>query len=317
MEEGLRTGPERGEGALHRPSSPSPEIVKAVLGVATSVGVLAFVTLVGGAIQYAQAAALGLPADQVVAAMPQSTLLVVGARFMIPVLLIIGVLLAAVGVVEHYAGENSRRARGFGTAVLGGVGVVFLVVDVVRADGSAIAYVAPVVMWAILLFIIFFIGIRDHPESPKFRTYAAVTATATAVFAAIFAVVLASAAPAVRAVGIDRKQGPPVTGLYAASNSDEVLVGQACQTRTASRRGSKLSGVLIRVPRDEISAVFVTTNGSVKDALDRQPALLEKAGGSAPAKLARCTDPLSDELERIGKAPQTRHQGVPGVLEGP
>jgi hypothetical protein len=127
MAEGLSTDHGGGEGVPQRPSSPSPEIVKAVLGVATSVGVLAFMTLVGGAIQYAQAAALGLPADQVVAAMPQSTLLVLGARFMIPVLLIIGVLLAAVGVVEHHAGESSKRARWFGTAVLGGVGIVFLV----------------------------------------------------------------------------------------------------------------------------------------------------------------------------------------------
>jgi hypothetical protein len=314
MTEGLSTDPGAGEGAPQTPSPPSPEIVTAVLGVATSVGVLAFVTLVGGAIHYAQAAALGLPADQVVAAMPQSTLLVVGARFMIPVLLIIALLLAAVRLGEDYAGKNSKRARWVGTAALGAAGIVFLVVDVARADGSELAYAAPLGIWAILLAVIYFIGIRDHPG---FRTYAAVTSTATAVFAAAFAVVLASSAPAVRAVGIDRKQGPPVTGLYAASNSDEVLVGQACQTQTASRRGSKLSGVLIRVPRDDVSAVLVTTNGSVKDALDRQPALLEEVGGSARAKLTRCTDPLSDELERIGKAPQTRHQGVPGVLQGP
>ena len=291
-----------------------PEIGAAVVGVATSVGVLAFVTLVGGAISYAQAAALGLPADQVVAAMPQSTLLVLGARFMIPVLLIILVLLAAVGLGEDYAGESSNWARWTGTAVLGCVGIVFLLVDVARADGSGVAYAAPLAIWGILLALIYFVGIRDHP---KFSTYAAVTATATAVFAAAFAVVLASSAPAVRAVGIDRKEGPPVTGLYAASNSDEVLVGQACQARTASRRGSKLSGVLIRVPRDDISDVVLTTNGSVQDALARQPALLEKVGGGGAAALTRCTDPLSDELERIGQAPDTRHQGVPGVLQGP
>jgi len=291
-----------------------PGIGTAVLGVATSVGVLAFVTLVGGAISYAQAAALGLPADQVVAAMPQSTLLVLGARFMIPVLLIILVLLAAVGLGEDYAGESSNWARWTGTAVLGCVGIVFLLVDVARADGSDVAYAAPLAIWAILLALIYFVGIRDHP---KFSTYAAVTATATAVFAAAFAVVLASSAPAVRAVGIDRKEGQPVTGLYAASNSDEVLVGQACQSRTASRRGSKLSGVLVRVPRDDISDVVLTTNGSVKDALARQPALLEQVGGGGAAALTRCTDPLSDELERIGQAPETRHQGVPGVLQGP
>ena len=291
-----------------------PEIGNAILGVATSVGVLAFVTLVGGAISYAQAAALGLPADQVVAAMPQSTLLVVGARFMIPVLLIIGGLLAAVRLVEDHWSKHAALARWAVTVVLGGTGILFLLIDVTRADGSFWAYVAPLAIWAILLAVIWFVGIRDLPG---FWTYAAVTATAAAVFAAAFAVVLASSAPAVRAVGIDRKEGPPVTGLYAASNSDEVLVGQACQARTGSRRGSKLSGVLIRVPRDDISDVFLTTNGSVKDALARQPALLERVGGGAGAQLTRCTDPLSDELERIGQAPDTRHQGVPGVLQGP
>jgi hypothetical protein len=311
--EGLSTDPGGGGGA----SRTSPEIVKAVLGVAASVGVLAFVTLVGGAIHYAQAAALGLPADQVVAAMPQSTLLVVGARFMIPVLLIIGVLVAAVHVVEHFAGGKSKWARWGGTAVLACVGVVFLMVNVARADGTELAYAAPLCVWAILLVLIYFIGIREHSKFPAFWTYAAVTSTAAAVFAATFAVVLASAAPAVRAVAVDRKQGPPVTGLYAGSNSDEVLVGHACQTPTASRRGSKLSGVVVRVPRDDISAVFVTTNGSVKDALDRQSALVEEAGGTPPTRLGRCTDRLSDELERIGHAPETRHQGVPGILQGP
>ena len=78
--------PEASEAVPVTGPRPSPEVVKAVLGVATSVGALAFVTLVGRAIYCAQAAALGLPADQVVSAMPQSTLLVVGARFMIPVL---------------------------------------------------------------------------------------------------------------------------------------------------------------------------------------------------------------------------------------
>jgi hypothetical protein len=303
-----------GGGGRYARSSPSPEIVRAVLGVATSVGVLAFVTLVGGAISYAQAAALGLPADQIVAAMPQSTLLVLGARFMIPVLLIIGVLLTAVRVVERSVDDNSNRARCVATAVLGFVGVLFLLVDVTRVDGSGLEYAAPLCVLAILLGVVYFIGIRDHPG---FGTYAIVTATATSVFAAAFAIVLASSAPAVRAVGIDRKEGPPVTGLYAASNSDEVLVGQACATGAVSHRGSKLSGVLIRVPRDDISAVFLTTNGSLKDALARQPALIAKAGGSAPVKLTRCSDPLSDELERIGRASETRHQGVPGVLQGP
>ena len=314
MREEPSTSPGAAKGAQQTTSSASPEIVKAVLGVATSVGVLAFVTLVGGAIQYAQAAALGLPADQVVAAMPQSTLLVVGARFMIPVLLIIALLVAAVRLAEGSVGKRYKRARWVGTAALGVTGISFLVVDVARADGSELAYAGPLVIWVILLAVIYVIGIRHYPG---FRTYAAVTSTATAIFAAAFAVALASSAPAVRAVGIDRKQGPPVTGLYAASNSNEVLVGQACQTATESRRGSKLSGVLIRVPRDDINAVFVTTNGSVKDALDRQPALLDEVGGSARPKLTRCTDPLSDELERIGNAPQTRHQGIPGVLQGP
>jgi hypothetical protein len=293
---------------------PSPEVVKAVVGVATSVGALAFVTLVGGAIYYAQAAALGLPADQVVSAMPQSTLLVVGARFMIPVLLLIAALLAVVGLVETRLAARPNAARWVATSLLGVVGTIFVLVDVARADGSGLAYAAPLLIWAVLLAVIGFVGIRDHPT---FRTYAAVTLTATAVFAAALAVVLASSAPAVRAVRIDRKQGPSITGLYATSNSDEVLVGQVCETHTGSRRGSKLSGVIVRIPRDDISAVFITTNGSIKDALNRQPALLEKVGGSGRPTLTRCTDPLAAGLERVGKAPETDHQGVPGVLQGP
>jgi hypothetical protein len=292
----------------------SPEVVNVVLGVAASVGVLAFVTLVGGAIYYAQAAALGLPADQAVSAMPQSTLLVVGARFMIPVLLIIGAVLAVVGLVQSRLAKESNAARVLATTLLGAIGAIFLFVDVGRADGPALAYAAPLVVWIVLLAVIGFIGIRKHPP---FRTYAAVTLTATAVFAAALAVALASSAPAARAVRIDRKQGPSITGLYVASNSDEVVVGQVCETRTGSRRGSKLSGVIMRVPRDEISAVFVTTNGSIEDVLNRQPALLEKVGGSGRAMLTRCTAPLAAELERTGKAPETGHQGVPGVLQGP
>jgi hypothetical protein len=60
-----------------------------ILGaIATGVGVLGFVTFVGGAIEYARLATAGLPAEEAVAIIPTSNLVVVGATKLVPALII-------------------------------------------------------------------------------------------------------------------------------------------------------------------------------------------------------------------------------------
>ena len=75
--------------------------VKLVSAVAAGVGVLGFVTLVGGAILHAQLSAAGLPSDQAVSAIPRSTLLVVGARLLVPLLAVVGLFLSLLWLLER------------------------------------------------------------------------------------------------------------------------------------------------------------------------------------------------------------------------
>lgn len=299
--------------------------IRILAAIGTSVGVLGFVTLVGGAIFYAQMSALGLPSDQIVSAIPQSTLLVVGARFILPVLAGVWLLLGVLGIFEkrpsrsatnstpaHDPKTSDRRpkvTRWLAVTVLAAVELTFVVVDLGKTDASQWVYALLIGITVVLLIVTSFLGIR---EGPGFWRFAVVTSTAAAAFATALATTLASVAPAVRAVAIALIAGPPLGGIYAAANATDVLVGEVCADRPRSPRGSKRSGLVIVVPRSSIKTMLVTTNGSLSDALTREPALLAAVNGKDVAIQDGCTtSPLPEDLLNLP------HQGVPGVLQGP
>jgi hypothetical protein len=306
---------------------------KALAVLGTGVGVLGFTTLVGGAIFYAQMSAVGLPSDQIVSALPRSTLLVVGARFIIPLLAGLWLVLVVLGFGESWAlsAADSKRpairrwgkrrplkwARFFrfvGIALLLVIGAWFIIADLGRTSSSVFIWLLLFVLLAVSTIAVWAVGIVGMP---RFLVFATAASVAAAVFATALGTTLASVAPAVRAVAIARTDGTSVAGVYAAATSNDVLVGEICAQHQGSTRGNKLSGALIVVPRSDIKRMVVTTNGSLLDALNREPTLVEAVSGGNPPTSNLCTDILPSRLEELGRAPNTRHQGIPGVLQGP
>jgi hypothetical protein len=307
--------------------------VKSVGGVIAGVGALGFVALVGGAIFYAQMAALGLPADRIVEAMSRSTLLVVGARMLVPLMAGVALCLALVRLFDRCI-----KARLVGICVVALAFLGFVGVDVVhRAHGSLCLAVAAALMAAILGSVVWVVGIRptsgpdeneqrpegpdENEQRPDFRVFGVATTVAAALFAAALGTALAYLAPAVRAVAVARNGASDIAGIYAASNPTEVIIGEVCQAKPHSFRGSKRSGVLVVVPRSDITTMLISTNRRLSSAIEAEGVLLKRLavkrdldGTKAPSSSrprAACTAALPMSLRNV------RNESVPGINQGP
>lgn len=77
------------------------ELVLKVLGaIAAGIGILGFVTLVGGVIVWARAEQAGLPATEAVAVVPRSVLVTTGATFLVPAMLYALAVVLAIAAVH-------------------------------------------------------------------------------------------------------------------------------------------------------------------------------------------------------------------------
>jgi hypothetical protein len=295
--------------------SPTDILVTALVGVITGVGALGFVTLVGGAILYAQTAALGLPADQAVAAMPQSTLLVVGARLLVPLLAALGALVLLVGLAEalipagrdstddrrepddatHHDDDGHERAAAEQTQrkkPLVRERALRWLRRWARRLSCLIAAIAG------LTFLLVDVIIRAHgpawlgvlgvllgaglttvvwvlADRKGFATFVIGLVVAASAYMAFIATALAALVPEVRAVAIARNDGTTIAGLLATANATEVVVGEVCQHGRAGYRGLKRSGILIVIPRTDVPTLLLTTNGTLDDAINRESVLLD------------------------------------------
>ena len=315
--------------------------LNALAAVGTGIGVLGFVTLVGAAVLYAQMSAVGLPSGEIVGRIPQSTMLVVGARLLVP--LLAGLLLALVvfrvletGIEEHakrrpneadvatYCRRQIKRLRGAGCALLFAIGLAFAVIDIGKANGSARLYVAAVIVPLVLVAVTYTVGVRTSPGVegvPSFGVFAAVVTIVASSFLVVLGTTLASLAPAVRGVAVLRNDGSVVAGIYGTSSSSDVFVGEVCQARRGALRGTKRSGAVIVVPRSDIRTIFISTTGSLPGVLSRQWALIEQLRNAARSR--REGQPIygpsggvcTNELARMLDGQPLR--GVPGVLQGP
>jgi hypothetical protein len=306
--------------------------VKAAGGVIAGVGALGFVALVGGAIFYSQMAALGLPADRIVEAMPRSTLLVVGARMLVLPIAGVALGLAIVSVCERHRGSAGEGGRGKAKGVERvprGVGIValmsvFLIFVLCNITGPWWVYVTAVALAALLGSGVWFVGIRPptaNGDCPTFRVFGTVTAVAATLFAVAFGAAVAYLTPSARAVAIAWKGGPDIAGIYGASNATEVIIGEICEDeRGGLWRGLKKTGVIVVIPRNEITRMLIGTNQKLDSAIGADDELLRdlqgRPRGPDPPKRSsaserRCTGTLAERLLRL------QRETGPGIVQGP
>jgi hypothetical protein len=265
-------------------------------GAAASVGVLGFVTLVGGAVAEAQLSGAGLPATRALAELPRTDLLVVGARLLTPFAAILGLQLL---IIRGSEDKTPRpRLRMATVAALSGAG---LILNMAEAHAER----APLLVWlvgvAVTILVITTLTYARDWSYARFvaDVIAAILATVCGGYALTFA------EPDVRPVAVVLKGGHAVVGIYAAANSNDVVVGEVCTTDTDARRGDVSTGSIVIVPRDSVTALAIGTNGSLGAAINKEAQLLSLI---SPAASAQSTKPRPPR--RVGDGGPSPQGGI-------
>ncbi len=302
------------------------KLVARVAGaVATGVGVLGFVAVVGGASYWWRFSSAGLPADESVADLTHSQLLVLGVRELFPFMAILTVEAVALYLLEgavagtieigllgrlsRYADAHKASREEWVTRVR--VVTTLLAVPVaVIADGilaqrRTVLSLLLIAVIALVLAIIALIYAGD--SSAPFQKFLLAAMATTALFGMSSGASRTAEAPQVRPVVIVTEDGRALAGLYVSASSDEVYVGEVCAKLGEADLGDDNTGSLLEVPRDKITLMLIGNNELLDQAISRESSLLSSvpqlssvtaaaAAAVAPPPAARtggrrCTSP--------------------------
>lgn len=308
-------------------SKPSDLAIQIAGGIAAGIGVLGFVTLVGGAVVSAQLSGAGLPASRAVANVPRTDLLAIGARLLTPFAGVLGLAFLAVYFVERggdRSGDGSEERRVSVLARMGIVaaltiaGLALTLLDAHSVNASswvwlaciAVAGLAAITMWAV--------------RNQTFWRFVALGTVMGAIAALVSGYALTQAQPDVRPVALVEADGRVLVGVFAAANNDEVDVGEVCTHGHDANRGDPSVGSLLVVPRHDVAAMAIGTNGSLSSGIERESGLLnslpgqpDRLPGSGPpyhptnpaASGEICTDQASAKI--------AGRRGGPSIFLGP
>ncbi len=302
------------------------KLVARVAGVvATGVGVLGFVAVVGGASYWWRFSSAGLPADESVADLTHSQLLVLGVRELLPFMAILIVEAVALYLLEgavggtieigllgrlsryadaHKASREELVTRVRVTTTLLAVPVA-VIADGFLAQRRTVLSMLLIAVIALVLALIAVIYAGD--SSAPFQKFLLVAMGTTALFGMCSGASRTAEAPQVRPVVIVTDDGRPLAGLYISASSNQVYVGEVCAKRHEADLGDDNTGSLIEVPRDKITLMLIGNNELLDQAISRESSLLSSlpqlsgvsttaAATAAPPSAAqtggrRCTDP--------------------------
>jgi hypothetical protein len=214
---------EEGETA---PAKTAWESMTPVLGaIAGGIGVLGFVTFIGGAIEFARLDAAGLPAEEAVAVVPTQNLVVIGAGALVPA---IGVAFAAtaalfvwfvrVGTLERIRHTAKRRAR----AVAGILFVSEFVAYIVLAGNGLVEGVSFLVLTGFTVTITYHLALITE----RFVWLAVPTFLSLGVFLIGLNVVHAYDSEEVRPAAVLRDGDAAFIGFFVAHTGDRVYLAR-------------------------------------------------------------------------------------------
>jgi hypothetical protein len=272
-------------------------VIRVAGAVATGIGVLGFVALVGGSDYWLRFSSAGLPADETVSDLSNSQLLVVGARELFPFLAI-----AVVEVVFLYLLEQGVR----GTLRVGPLGrlaafadskearlevdprgdlvtrvrvVLSLLAipigvgaDALLADRITIPSLALVAAVAMVLSLIVLLYAGDSGAS--FTKFVLTALAASAVFGLFSGASRTAEAPDVRPVALVL-DGKPLAGIFVAASADQVFIGEVCTHGRGSETGNGSTGSLLDLPRKDVSLMLIGNNARLREAITREHSLLD------------------------------------------
>ena len=184
-------------------------------------GLTALTTFAGGAVLWAHFNHLGLPADQIMALLPKQLLLTVGAREMLPPV-VIGAVVAGTFVAALRAVQSSRcavNAAGTCALITGGFGAIVVVV-VCRLDRSiGVALVGMAIALAVIG------AVSCATDTNKNERVAWTCLAAVVLVAALFTVVRATHDPRMEPVAVLLDGSPrAIAGFYVGQTSDRLYI---------------------------------------------------------------------------------------------
>lgn len=283
--------------------TPWSQIAPVLAAVATGVGVIGFVTFIGGAVVWARLNAAGFPAAPALGVVPSQDLLVIGAETLVPqivaalvVVLLLTLTYTAVSVLTRklhppssgWMQSQARRARsGESSAAMFWFIAIALVVMLLAfsddLDTSQFGIALGIIVACAALAAV--IGSRTR----RFLYLAASTFVLVGLFEGYIAYSRESSDEQVRGAAIIRENKKAVSGLFVAEGSDRLWLA-----RVSERAGNEIDDArsrLIGIDKDQITDVAVADRKPISPALTQarslakelcelQPKVMPPAGGA-------------------------------------
>ena len=309
--------------APHEPSSATEgsapwERIAPILGaIATGIGVLGFVTFVGGAIDWARFQATGLPQEQALAVVPTQDLVVVGARILVPAVLagLLACVLYAIG--QALAGtpeqriSNTRLLTYAETHAATTRAVFLLTWFSVFAAG---AFLVTLETFGTLQFLVFVpLGLilagltyAVAKATARFAYLALTLFLALSIFMGGIAYARALDTPELRAAAVVRENQKAIVGFFIAENGGRVylarLDGKSLEEGVIDRSSARLIGI----DKEQVSDIEVGAPTDPARALKQASELAEEL---CELEIAHALNPSQgDEEQNCWTRPPGRYR---------
>lgn len=278
--------------AVPAPEANSWDRMAPVLGtIVGGAGIVAFVTFVGGAVQYGRFAGAGLPAAEAVSVVPPQTLVVIGAETLIPAVLFGLMYAAGLFVVRETVGRNRIVRKGVRRARPSVARALLLAAWVLCAEVVILGWFdSPGTddAWRVAGTIASLFGLPVLVGCIAFRTagalwLAAASFVAVWLFASGLKVVRAWDNNDVRGAALVREHQKGVVGFFVAENDDRVYLGQLeFENPRAARGDADVNAVLakrsriIAVDKREVSELAIGPPQRPRAAYDQATLLADR-----------------------------------------
>lgn len=305
------------------PSSSWDRVAPVLGAIGTGIGVIGFVTFVGGLIVWARLNGTGFPAGPALSVYPKQDLLVIGAQTLVPQVLAAFVVVAVLSAV--YAGLRAWRGRlkeeeqallaGHAT-LLGGLGmfvfvVLALAITLIPFRGSLSGY-------EMLLALLGALGLGAlaaviGSTTRRFLYLALTSFVVVGVFMSFVAYWRARDDKKVRGAALIRDNRTALSGIYLTEGSGRVYLARVTLGRDG--RLLKPQSRIVGIDKSTVSALAVAGAKPVKQALSDARALGRELCSLQP-RLSSKPRPGDCVPERATAPTITPYSGSPATLDG-
>lgn len=235
--------------------------------IATGIGVVGFVTFVGGAIEWIRFDRAGIPPTKAVGAVPKTDLIVEGAVGLAPQLLAglaVVLVLRCFDWLLDFTGLKGKIKAGAVVFVLTGLGVLY---------ANEVAGLPPEILLLLLVLVAVLVGFSlwvrtAHDDS--FLWFAGMLLVSVGLFAAALGFIRTARVPKLQSAAVLRAgERTAIAGLYVAETSDRIYLAEAIAQSDSPALGRAASGRIFVIPRDQVSGFAVGSFASLPDAQEQ------------------------------------------------